>query len=513
VDAITALQAQHVPVKYIQLDPWWFRDHPYWVPNNETFPDGLVAFSEKIGIPLLLYSFLWSPEATAVYPPYKERGFGFVRSRLYDSGHPNLSQFGQSDGVTSAEFYDYLFSIYADDQQVMVAYETDFMDLTALLTTAFLENSTLLELWHAGQDAAASKRGLPWQQCMNLPAYALDALKRPSVTNARGTNDANPNIPDRWRLAYTSLFFWPVGVRPFMDNIWTTAVQPGNFYNMDRPNTELETGIAVLSAGPVWLGDKPGLTNASLANMTCRADGLLLSPSRPLTPIDAMFALNQSRGGIAPADADAGAEVWACHSDSPLSRASVLPDRAEAHSPFKKWQGTTDAPDSGGSAAHRSYTVLGVDLEHAFNLSVTQLWPPPSDTSQEFLASRHSRHCSANQAVADCGVGIIGGPDATELRMQTGRGNTTWGQHGFEYWTVTPVLSNGYALLGEVAKFARLSPKRFASISVGTSGGIQVQLLGMPAEAVRVQCVAPSGVVGEVVIVVQEAGTGSGVCA
>lgn len=505
VSAIAGLNAQHVPVKYIQLDPWWFRGNPYWLPSSYTFPDGLASFCQKVGIPLLLYSFLWDPEVTASYPPFKQRGFGFVNSRRYmNRGDPN-SRFAQSDGVTSASFYDYLFSIYADQQKVMVAYETDFMDLTALLTTAFLENSTLVEQWHAGQDKAASKRGLPWQQCMNLPAYAMDALKRPSVTNARGTNDANPQIPNRWRLGYTALFYWPIGIRPFLDNIWTTAVQPGNVYNMDRPNTELEAGIAVLSVGPVWLGDKPGLTNASLANMTCRADGLLLSPSRPLTPVDAMFALGPSQGGIAPQDAAEGAEVWLSHSDVPVSSAANV--QAVPSGPLKQWMPVN--ADLSPADVYRSYTVLGVDLDHAYFLPPSQLWPVPA-SGTSFLASAHSQKCSVGQPATDCGVVTFG--DMSPLRMRTGLGNVTWGQHGFDYWTLSPTLPNGFTMLGEVAKFARFSPKRFTAIT-STSTGINMQIEGAPGEEVRVQCVDATGVVGEVSMVIASDGMAFGSCA
>jgi len=176
----------------------------------------------------------------------------------------------------------------------MVAYETDFMNYNILIVNEFLANSTLLEMWIAGQDQALSKRGLPWQHCMSLPAYTLDSVKRPSITNARATTDANPTIHNRWRLAYTALFYDPLALRPFFDNIWTTMDQPGNYYNSTKPNIELDAAITTLSTGPVWIADKIGLTNRTVTMKTCRADGLLLRPSRAITPIDAMFALPPS---------------------------------------------------------------------------------------------------------------------------------------------------------------------------------------------------------------------------
>ena len=41
--------------------------------------------------------------------------------------------------------------------------------------------------------------------------------------------------------------------------------------------------VAAFSTGPVGLGDGPGYTNPTLALATCRADGTLLQPDKPLT--------------------------------------------------------------------------------------------------------------------------------------------------------------------------------------------------------------------------------------
>ena len=66
----------------------------------------------------------------------------------------------------------------------------------------------------------------------------------------------------------------------------------------------LEAAIAVLSRGPIWIGDAPGLTNATIVNSLARADGLLLAPTRSMTPIDRMFlqqmnaSLNHRQGMV-----------------------------------------------------------------------------------------------------------------------------------------------------------------------------------------------------------------------
>jgi hypothetical protein len=62
-----------------------------------------------------------------------------------------------------------------------------------------------------------------------------------------------------------------------------------------------------MSRGPVGFGDKIGLTDANLIKMTCRADGLLLQPSKPLTSIDAKYSIGDHRLGN-------NGELWSSYS-------------------------------------------------------------------------------------------------------------------------------------------------------------------------------------------------------
>ena len=66
-----ALYAQGVPVAYMQLDDWWYQGPFYfgnvkavvdWHASNSSglFPHGLQAFSDKLNLPLQLYTPFWS---------------------------------------------------------------------------------------------------------------------------------------------------------------------------------------------------------------------------------------------------------------------------------------------------------------------------------------------------------------------------------------------------------------------------------------------------------------------
>lgn len=64
---VAALRAQHVPVKYVQLDPWVWSPCVF-EPRPNLLPTGLDGLSEAIDLPLLIYTFFWCVNKTsAVY--------------------------------------------------------------------------------------------------------------------------------------------------------------------------------------------------------------------------------------------------------------------------------------------------------------------------------------------------------------------------------------------------------------------------------------------------------------
>jgi hypothetical protein len=62
-------------------------------------------------------------------------------------------------------------------------------------------------------------------------------------------------------------------------------------------DAELHALGAVLSTGPVGLGDYTGMVNATLVRRLLRADGILLRPDRPLAPVDAQWGALVGGGG------------------------------------------------------------------------------------------------------------------------------------------------------------------------------------------------------------------------
>ena len=55
----------------------------------------------------------------------------------------------------------------------------------------------------------------------------------------------------------------------------------------NHSNAELDVVLAAYSTGPVGIGDAVGYTNATRAKATATADGTILAPDKPWTPVDA----------------------------------------------------------------------------------------------------------------------------------------------------------------------------------------------------------------------------------
>jgi len=78
----------------------------------------------------------------------------------------------------------------------------------------------------------------------------------------------------------------------------------------------------------------------------------------------------------------------------------------------------------------------------------------------------------------------------------------------FSFYSITPILGNGWAILGETSKLVTTSAQRIQSISTNNSG-VSVQLIGAPNEKVEFAFVAPSGDIVLQATTLSPQGTGS----
>ena len=211
---------------------------------------------------------------------------------------------------------------------------------------------------------------------------------------------------------------------------------------MDNHHAELDLFLATLSTGPVGFGDGLHDTNRSLLMRCCAADGRILAPTLPPSPIDATWASVRRT----PATASASASVWTGH-----SRVN-------------------------GSDWH---FLMAIDVPTGFPLLPSDFYPVISGA----VVSRpwHSPECEDGARASTCGV-VPGLPDANTGVPASGG---PVGAHRWELTVVSPVLAPGIALLGELDKATPVSPSRFTEV-VASADGVRVQVCGREGERVRV---------------------------
>lgn len=334
----------------------------------------------------------------------------------------------------------------------MNAFEVDFMDFSFLLFPDRLNSTSAFTTWLTGMNDAAVAAGIAVQQCMNLPSDALLSTQLPFLSNARASEDDFPTANGRWDISLSSLLYGALGLRPFYDDTWSSAVDPANPYSPSdvEPFVELSVAISALSTGGVGLSDPVGGGNATLALSACAADGTLLQPSRPATPLDASFY---------PARAPAG-------------RITQAPSFIDA---------------GGAPGAWPWYvSILAVNVAAPFALLPSDLSPQPPSAARMVAVNWARGYAAIAAACADgadaagCAVPFSA---AAPLRIETGGENPDRSKP-HDIFSLAPLLDNGYALLGELDKFVRVSLQRFARVVADAPGvpvpNLVLELRGFP---------------------------------
>jgi hypothetical protein len=128
--------------------------------------------------------------------------------------------------------------------------------------------------------ASMAKRNINIQYCMALPKHFLQSTNYSNVTTIRTSQDRFG--ADKWTdFFYASRFASAIGLWPYSDVFMSTETN-----NMIG---------AVLSAGPVGVGDKLGSISKTNILRAARADGVLVKPDAAAAPVDSVF-VNDAQG-------------------------------------------------------------------------------------------------------------------------------------------------------------------------------------------------------------------------
>ena len=445
-----------VPLGYLSFQgDWWHGSGgaPWcvseWITNNR-YPMPLADFHSKLGIPLQLYAPYFCNDTK--YARDNGGNFTMVTS---DTSLPGCKDFLFKDPAPeeSRRFYDWLYAY--GKAFGMVSYEPDFMNQNYNCMPTFTKDTTSAVTWMKGMNDAGMAANVSVQWCFATPSNLLEALTLPAVTNFRASFDYY--YGGSYNIGLSSLLIWSLGGAPSKDTFWTTDNAPlgpesggcdrkrGCPADHDNATCELHTILSVMSTGPVGFSDAIGKTNASLIMRTCSSDGTLLKPIKAITSIDATLS-------------------------------ATNPPPGDVYMTF----------DGESPSSPQAYYVLSFNMRTSWYLTEENYWPPLPKEAKTFVYRERWNWplCKDGDTISSC-VRLVkrlaGHPLSIELPARDSQ-NTTLTPR---LTTVWPVCSNGWALLGELAKYSSLSRQRFRTIQC-TDLGLSFVVIGSSQEKVSV---------------------------
>eukprot|EP00632_Arachnochrysis_sp_CCMP2950_P005798 CAMPEP_0185701764 /NCGR_PEP_ID=MMETSP1164-20130828/10199_1 /TAXON_ID=1104430 /ORGANISM="Chrysoreinhardia sp, Strain CCMP2950" /LENGTH=757 /DNA_ID=CAMNT_0028368873 /DNA_START=22 /DNA_END=2295 /DNA_ORIENTATION=- len=299
-DVLPEVHASHleagVPFGHWQFDSWFYpKDGSVeggggggavtnWTASDSVFPSGMAAINRALdGMPMVMHNRQWSVESD-----YIKNGQPPGLEWLLSGEAP--------DGAAAPRDPDAFFVWFFEQQDGwgLHMYEQDWMSKEYDVVEALHSNITLADDYLRAMARGVALSNRTQQYCMPYAYDILAAAALPAVTNARASNDYahdKSQTVANWRIGLTALFYSALGVLPFKDGFYSSSLkQPGGQNEGPEPSPDRHAILATLSASMVGPMDGQGFLNASRVMATCRTDGIVLKPDRPLRAAEACFA-------------------------------------------------------------------------------------------------------------------------------------------------------------------------------------------------------------------------------
>lgn len=273
-----------LPFGYLQLDSWWYYKSSWnphekvgriknpalpdedwnryggllqWKAHPGVFPKGMAAFHERVKVPFLAHNRFIDKDS-----PYRQRyeisGVAAVDRRYWDE-----------------------LATYAADNGIAV-YLQDWLDATYKFSPDLHNVAGLGERFMDGMAAAMAAHGITMQYCMAYPLHMLQGVKYPNLTTIRAAGDGLERR--KWtQLAFNARLIHELGSWP------ATDVMPSG--------DTAAMLFAVLSGGPVGVGDAFEKLDRANIFKVARADGELVKPDEPLMPLSASYLSQAQKTG------------------------------------------------------------------------------------------------------------------------------------------------------------------------------------------------------------------------
>jgi hypothetical protein len=445
---------ENIPVKYMQLDSWWYyksftgpdgkegkikndklpvgewnrygglmeyRAHP------GVFPDGLATFQEQLGLPLITHN-RWVDPNSPYHQEYQISGLAGV-----DPGYwRDIIDYVNAGGVFTYE-QDWLSEIYLHSPELASSVDTG-------------------DKFLGGMADATKNRGMSMQYCMAMPQYYMQGSLYPNLTTIRTSDDRMKR--DRWHdFLYASKFAEAVGSWPWADVYMSP--ETGNML------------LADLSGGMVGFGDEMGKEDTDNIFLAVRSDGVIVKPDAPIVPLDSAY--------IAEANKEKRALVASTYTYHDLLKTVyVLAYRVPAAEHKKETGGHTTTKPSGKLSDVEVIKPAGPGdvQEAAFSMD---------DIGVNYPAYVYDFTSKTSTLYSGRDVKAPLGPD------------------GFGYFIVAPQGPSGIAFFGDEGKFVSNGKQRIAEIHEDESGTLTARIIFAEGEnSITLHGCSPSAVTATV---------------
>ncbi len=286
-------EAHHIPIKSYNFDSWWYLK--YQSKKSKFFSTIFKPLYRILGGGLFGNTIRWEADpqhfSTDLATYYQER-FKYpiiAHARRWDARSPYLEKFEfelyKNDAVPlKKDFWNWCMK-HAKESGIAV-YEQDWMKNQINSIPILRERFSAQEEWLNNMATAARENGVDVFYCMMTPGMLLYSIKHPNIVMARCSGDYNHRWPPTYRFiqcSQTSILFNALGIIPHQDCFRT------KFGILSEHHPELACLVENLTAGCVAPSDKKEDVDWNLLKKTCRDDGLLFKPDKPLTVNDLMF--------------------------------------------------------------------------------------------------------------------------------------------------------------------------------------------------------------------------------
>jgi len=429
-----------LPYRHWLMDSWWYYKSANgavknWTARPDIFPNGADYVYNETEWPVVGHNRYWSSETD-----YAKQNGGDYDFIIEKDSHGGMSM------PVDQQFWDDLMS--SSRKWGLKTYEQDWLYNEFSWMKAPLESATLARDWLMQMGTAAERNGLTVQYCMSWPRHILQSVELPAVTQARASGDYHPDN-DQWVMGLSSILAHALAIKPTKDNFWSTDKECCGKYGegtVERYN-RLQAAVSTLSTGPVAPSDAINASDVPLIMKSCAKDGKLLQPDRPATRTDASIA---QEAGIAPGPKG---EVWSTQvtlSGAQFGLLLAAQSEEYAMQPDEIFS-TASASASASASAAAAAASTWVALE-------------------------------ANATISDPPV-VVDESHPLQLPKTD--------KHTFVLWSLSPVLPNGWALLGEREKWVpvsndRLQNLRYAYNDDTAENRVSVEIVGTSGETVTV---------------------------